>query len=97
MSGLRFREPNHGLYMQSGYLPIWMFGVTAWDSTDQGLTGGMSAILESEVICPAASTIMLDQLAADLGSGIFAYLNRITLTGVKRFSKDSCCGEVCNV
>lgn len=88
---LRFREPNNGRYLQSAYLPIWMYGLVGFDGTD--LTGGIVVAFESEIVCPAAANVMVDQLASVLADGSFVYLGQISLVGAKRYKKG---GGSCN-
>lgn len=88
--GLRFRSPD-GRYLSDDFVPIWLWGLTPCNG--DALTGGQCCILESELICPAASVIFVDQSSLVPGAGY--QVGTIILTGIKRFRNDQCCGEAC--
>ena len=87
--GLQFRAPD-GRYITAGFVPLWLYGLQSGNSI---LFEGPGCILESEIYCPKGSAILMD-LEGFLGSG--ATLGAITLTGVKRWSAEQCCGEACH-
>jgi hypothetical protein len=99
--GLRWRTPE-GAYLSPssdtspfGFVPVYLAYITP--KNDNNVNGGMSCIIEPEIICPAASVVWLDMFSFDLG--VSGYLQFLWLTGVKRFSDEKSCGcaEVCDV
>lgn len=55
---VRFKDPA-GNFLQDALIPAWLFGVPP---SSNNLDGGQSCVLESEIECPAGSTVELDVL-----------------------------------
>ena len=57
MLGLRFRAPD-GAYLSEGYVPMENF--SGFPQAAAGIPGGGPVALEPEIVCPAASVVLLD-------------------------------------
>ena len=86
--GIQLRAPD-GRYIMAGYVPIWLFGLQLSQNPNYN---GPGSILEPEIYCPRGSTILLNLFDFNNSN---EEIGVITLTGVKRWSKEQCCGEAC--
>lgn len=100
--GLRFRSSPGGRQLSGAadagnttaandFVPIWLLGLTPCN--DDALTGGQCCVLESEIPCPAAGTVIVEQSSLTPGAGY--QVGTVILAGVKRYANDACCGETC--
>jgi len=100
--GLRFRAPdgrglsaagtpNPAVAVPNAFVPIWLWGFQA--NNGDALTGAQCCVFESEIVCPPAGVILVDQCSLIAGGGY--QVGTIILCGIKRYKNDVCCGEVC--
>jgi len=83
--------PKPAVAVPNAFVPIWLWGFQA--NNGDALTGAQCCVFESEIICPPAGVILVDQCSLIAGGGY--QVGTIILCGIKRYKNDVCCGEVC--
>jgi hypothetical protein len=85
--GVRFRDP-YGRYMSDDFVPIWLCHISPSNTLTMG---GQACIHEPEIVCPAASVVMVDFCSYDTTPWTSGGPSPVMLCGVKRYKLDAGC------